>query len=129
MRRTLYNAAKATQSIAPAAHIATATGTSVDLGEARTAEIIVNCGTVTDGTHTLSVQESDDNTTFTAVAAADLLGSLPALTTSNGDQVHEVGYIGHKRYLRAVATVSGATTGAVYGVAIQVGFADQPVAR
>jgi hypothetical protein len=101
----------------------------VDLGEARTAEVIVNAGTVTDGTHAIEVQESDDNTTFTAVAASDLLGSLPDLTASNDAQVHEVGYIGHKRYLRVVSTVSGATTGGVYGVVVQVGFADQPVSR
>ena len=68
-------------SLAPAARTATASGTGVDLRgyESAVASFIV--GTVTDGTHTPSVEESDDDSTYTAVAAADLLGSLAALAS------------------------------------------------
>jgi hypothetical protein len=72
-------------------------------------------GTITDGTHTPKLQESDDNATFTDVAAGDLEGTFAVLAT--GVNQH-VGYKGRKRYLRAVITVAGATTGGIYGAAI-----------
>jgi hypothetical protein len=125
--RTLYNLSLARQTIAPADHTATVTGSTVDRmtdeGGFRNALLIVNAGTVTDGTHTFTLQESDDDSTWSAVADEHLQGSEPALTSANDAQVHEVGYVGHKRYLRAVATVTGSpATGGLYGAVIQLGF-------
>ena len=113
-------------SLAPAARIATANGSGVDLASFASATVAFSVGTITDGTHTPKVQESDDNSTFTDVAAADLIGTLAALA-SNVNQ--RVGYRGTKRYIRAVTTIAGATTGGVYaGVVIRGDARKQPVA-
>ncbi len=113
-------------SLTPAARTATANGTGVDLTGFASAEIAFVVGTITDGTHTPSVQESDDNSTYTNVAAADLIGTLAALATGVNQRV---GYRGIKRYVRAVSTVAGATTGGVYAAVVVRGDArKQPVA-
>lgn len=97
-------------SLAPAARTATASGTGVDLRGYESAVVTFVPGTVTDGVHTPSVEESDDDSAFSAVAANDLLGSLAALASN---VIQRVGYRGGKRYIRANITVTGATTGAV----------------
>jgi hypothetical protein len=113
-------------SLAPAARTATANGTGIDLANVASAMIVFIVGTITDGTHTPKVQESDDGSTFTDVAAADLIGSL-AVLASNTNQ--RVGYRGNKRYVRAVSTVAGATTGGVYAAVVVRGDSrKQPVA-
>jgi hypothetical protein len=110
-----------TQSINPGAKTnATVNGTAVDLFDYDAALIVAVVGTRTDGTHLLSAEESDDNSTFTAVAAGDLKGTFPADVTSNTPIV--VAYLGKKRYIRAKAVTSGATTGAVFGVNIITGL-------
>lgn len=101
--------------LAPSAKTATANGTGVDLSGVEGAVLYVQAGTITDGTHTISLQESDDNTTFTNVATPDLIGTLVVLTSNS---VQRIGYKGIKRYVRAVTTVSGATTGGVYAATI-----------
>jgi hypothetical protein len=103
-------------SLNPGAKIATVTGTGVDLQGKYAAEVVFLVGTVTDGTHTPSIEESDDNSTFTAVVAAEISGSVAVLASNT---VRVLGYLGSKRYIRPKSTVAGATTGAVYGAAIQ----------
>jgi len=105
----------AATSLAPAARTATANGTGVDLQNYQRCAVVFNVGAITDGTHTPKLQESDDNSTFTDVAAADQSGTLAALTANTNQ---EVGYLGSKRYIRAVSTVSGATTGGVYAALV-----------
>lgn len=113
-------------SLTPAARTASANGSGVDLQGFHGALAVVICGTRTDGTHTPSLEESDDNSTFTAVAAADMEGTFAAIATGVNQRV---GYKGRARYIRLVTTVSGATTGAVYGMGVVRGFAHrEPVA-
>jgi hypothetical protein len=106
------------QSLAPAARTATANGTGVDLRGYEAAMCVFHPGTITDGTHTPSLEESDDDATYTAVAAADMDGTWAALASNT---IQRVGYKGAKRYIRAVITVSGATTGGVYGASVARG--------
>lgn len=113
--RDLKNNVDVSQSIAPAAHTASVNGTGVDLQGYNSVMVVFHPGAITDGAHTPSVEESDDDVTYTAVAAADLLGSLVDLASN---AIQRVGYKGTKRYLRAVSTVAGATTGGVYGAEI-----------
>lgn len=104
------------QSLAPAARNSTGTGSSVDLQGAESALVVVNCGAITDGTHTPKVQESDaSGSGFTDVAAADLIGALAACTAN---AIQAVEYKGSKRYIRVVLTVAGATTGAVASASV-----------
>jgi hypothetical protein len=91
----------------------------VDLRGFEGAMIVVNYGTWTDGTHTPSLLESDDNTTYTAIAATDLQGSFTALTSATGNNTtHRVGYIGMKRFIRPTMTVATATTGALSAISV-----------
>lgn len=119
MRDLYHNLTNAT-TLAPAARTASANGTGVDLAGYEAALVVFEVGTITDGTHTPKIQESSDNSTFTDVAAGDLLGTLAALASNTNQQV---GYIGAKQYIRAVSTVAGATTGGVYSAVVVKGHA------
>jgi len=107
-------------SLIPKATTTTTTGTAVDLQNYESAEILVDAGVITDGTHVISLTEcATSGGTYTAVAAADLIGTPPTLTsTAGGSSVQKFGYKGSKRYLKVVSTVSGATTGGVYGACV-----------
>jgi hypothetical protein len=110
------------QSLAPVARTASANGTSIDRAQSgadfQDALVIVSTGAITDGTHTVAVQESDDNSTFTAVADADLQGTEPAIGQDDDNAVFVIGYVGSARYLRVAVTVAGASTGGVYGATV-----------
>lgn len=107
------------QSLAPAARTASANGTGVDLANYDSALAVIDVGAWTDGTHTFEVQESDDDVTYTAVAAADLDGAEPVVDgATKDDQIYLVGYRGTKRYVRVAVTAAGTTTGAVYGAEV-----------
>lgn len=91
-------------------------GSAVDMRGAgnffRTAMLLVLAGAVTDGTHTVVLEESDTGSSgWAAVAAADLQGSLTAVGTGQANTVQRQSYVGSKRYLRASVTTAGATTG------------------
>jgi hypothetical protein len=108
-------AAAQVASLAPQARTATANGASCDMAGFRSALVVVDVGTITDGAHTPKLQESDDNSTWSDVAAGDLEGTFANLATAT-NQI--VGYKGRKRFIRAVMTVAGAATGGVYGVVL-----------
>lgn len=135
MRQSLYNLARAKATLAIALRTnGTVNGTSVDLNEnkdaSRSAMLIVQSGTITDGSHAVTLQESDDNSSWSTVAAADLQGSAPTVSSTDDDALFELGYKGSKRYLRAVVTTSGATTGGTLGAVILRGFPRrQPIAH
>lgn len=117
--RDLRSNVDSVNSIPPAARTATINGTGVDLRGFEGAMVVVNYGAWTDGTHTPSLLESDDNTTYTAIAAADLQGSFTALTSAGGNNTtHRVGYSGTKRFIRPTLTIATATTGAVSAISI-----------
>jgi hypothetical protein len=116
----LYNRIGIVPDVAPAAHTSTVTSTGIDRTayengiDSTVCELTV--GAWTDGTHTPKIQDSPDNTTWTDVAATYLQGSFTAISGSGQQNaVQKVGYLGLQRYVRAVVTVSGATTGAIYG--------------
>lgn len=93
----------------------TTNGTGVDLANANANMFVFLPGAITDGTHTPKLQESDSSGSgYTDVAAADQVGTLAALSANT---VQQVSYIGSKRYVRAVVTVTGSpATGGFYGV-------------
>lgn len=105
---------------APAAQTATVTGADIDLHGYDSATVCVHPGTRTDGTHTPKIQEADDNGSGAAgsyadVAAGDQVGTFAAIASNT---IQKVAYKGNKKWLRVVVTVSGATTGAVYGATV-----------
>lgn len=111
----LYNNLSVATTLAPAARTASENGAAVDLQGYEGAMIAAIVGTITDGTHTLTVQESDDGSTWSDVAAENLQGSFTNLAS---DTNQKVGYHGTKRYIRVNVTVSGAANGGAYSVAV-----------
>ena len=95
-------------SLAPAARTASANGSSADLKDCNAALVIVHFGAWTDGTHTPSLEESADDSTWTAVAAGDLDGSFTAKNSDSSTAKQQiVGYKGTARYIRVVMTIAG----------------------
>lgn len=125
--RDLKNNIDVLTSLDPKAYTSSTNGASADLRGFESAVVAFVVGTVTDGTHTPKVQEAPDDGsgspgTFTDVAAADLQGTFANLAD---DTNQRVGYIGGQRHLRAVLTVSGASTGAEVAAVVIRGNADQ----
>lgn len=88
-------------------------------GGMQDAVVIVSTGVVTDGSHAVTVEDSADGSTgWAAVAAANLQGTPPTVVAANDDTVLEFGVRSSRRYLRAVITTSGATTGGIMGATI-----------
>jgi len=98
-------------SLVPAVQAATLKGGYVDLQGFSAAELLVSTGAIAgDGLYVMSIEESDttDDEDFEPVAAEDLHGELPdALEASSA---YAVGYIGKRRYVRAVITKTSGTS-------------------
>lgn len=113
--------------VAPAVLTATNTATGIDLLGFNAAAVIINTGAIAgSGNFTPKLQESDDNTTFTDVAAADLIGTFPAVLAASS--VYKVGYRGNKRYVRSVITLNSGTSIAASVVVVKGHASLRPVA-
>ncbi|MEV8043562.1 hypothetical protein AB0P02_06875 [Streptomyces griseoluteus] len=127
MRQSLYTVARAKLTLPVALRTnGTVNGTTVDLHEnkdaARSAMLVVHTGTITDGSHAITLQESDNGSAWSTVGSTDLQGTAPTIAATDDDAVFELGYVGAKRYLRAVVVTSGATTGGTLGATILRAF-------
>lgn len=110
--RDLNKEVSVVTSVAPAAALtATTTGASADLAGYRSAMAIIVAGVATDGTIVPSLEESDDNSSWSAVAAGDLSGTFASVTAAADETVQEVGYLGTKRYIRVLLTETVASAG------------------
>jgi hypothetical protein len=121
MNRDLNNSISSAVTIAPAANrTADTNGSGVDLAGYRSAVAIVQFGTVTDGTWTPKLEESDSSGSgYSDVAASDLSGSFTATTSSNDETTQEVAYLGSKRYIRvSVIETVASSTGALFNAVI-----------
>ena len=91
----MKNSVDAVKSIDPATHNSNQTGTGVDIRGFDSAMAVIYSGALTDGTHTPKLQESDDDSAYTDVAAADVEGTLANISA---DAVQRVGYKGAKDF-------------------------------
>ena len=111
--------------LAPAVRTASANSASVDTQNYDAVALLVSVGATGDtlnGTNRveLQVQESDDNSAFTAVADADLLKAVAGQAAgtfgvvNNGttaiNKVYATGYRGNKRYVRVALANFGTTS-------------------
>ena len=112
-------------SLAAAVRTAAANGTGVDLQGYESATVLVDVGaegdTLSSSVHfEVSLEESDDNSTFTDVAQASIIDGTIASGgiflkldgTTGGDRdttggIFRVGYVGNKRYIRVVLAKTG----------------------
>lgn len=100
-------------------------GPSGDIGAPYEAlELVLVLGAYTDGNHSWVMNDSPDNSTWTAVAQANMLGAgigangqcFAAVNASGGqNKVQRVAYVGMQRYVQVVSTETGAT-GLLYGI-------------
>jgi len=124
--RDLENRVSVAISLNPAARTASANGSTVDLQGYDSAVIVFTFGTWTDGTHTPSVQHSTDGSSWTTCDTNSLNGSFTAVSSGGGSgTVQKIGYTGGYRYVRAVLTVAGATTGALSSANVLRGHPSQ----
>jgi len=88
-------------------------GAGVDLAGFDGALVVIEAGAIGGSgspSLTFEVQESDDNSSFTAVSSDDLDGTEPVITAANDDQIHLIGYKGTKRYIRVSITAKTGTS-------------------
>ncbi|WP_267294111.1 hypothetical protein [Mycobacterium hackensackense] len=135
--RTLYNQVLPRLALASGALAANATanGATIDLGvfknNFRTALFVVTAGTVTDGTHTVRLQHSDNGTDWTDVPADRVQGGPVVFDNTKSDSVAQLGYIvQQQRYVRLKVTSATVTTGGVFSaLALLAAGSTTPPAR
>lgn len=128
MNKSTKDIVRPQQVLAPVSLSATTATASVDAQKGESLSFFVAVGAFAfDGTNKLSltVQHSDDNSTFTDVDAIDLYkpdsGAIAKVLDEAGDQntVHQVHYRGLKRYVRLNIVEAGAVTVTVAVIALQ----------
>ena len=112
----LVNAVVSAQLLKPQS-IATSTTTNGTGADFQTAAVrfqefaVIQAGTITDGSYAVKIQESTDNSTWT-----DISGATASLTTTNNSTSTLIAFYRTKRYLRAVVTSTGVTSGGLFAV-------------
>lgn len=107
----LFDNVKALLSLVPATRTADANGTGVDTKGFNNAMIVIEAGDIdlanADETYAFTVQESDDNSSW----SANISGLTASVTADNQVKVIEVTNLNtqRKRYLRVVLDVGGTT--------------------
>lgn len=134
MRDSLYDDTVARSALAIATRTANSAvnGLAVDKNyqnnRFRAVMFVIQTGTVTDGTTTFTMQDSDDASSWSGVNSLYVQGTLPVVGSAHDDTTYEIGYTGDRRYVRLVATQAGATSGATIGaVAIMSSARKTPV--
>lgn len=107
------------ESIRPQVATGAVNGQTVDTRGSDSVLIAVSIGAVTGGTGDASVtlEESDDDMSWTDVADADILGTEPVAIAA--DTAYQFGYSGDARYVRAVFALGTETNVAVAAIAIR----------
>jgi hypothetical protein len=123
-----HNTFKKVVALTPRAAIATDTttvGTAIDLQGYESCEFVILSGVLTDGTYTPLIEESDDNSSYSAVADADLLSTeaAEAFAATDDAEAHSIGYVGHKRYVRLSIVSAGTTSGGFLAAMAYLGHA------
>ena len=84
-------------------------GAVIDRQGSEGLEIIFQVGAYTDGSVTPLIEESDNNSDYTAVAGANLTNAEASAALSAAG-VSSIGYVGFKRYVRATAVTAAGST-------------------
>lgn len=126
MLRDLMNNVHLKPVLAPKAAVTDNTaqvGTSVDCQgyESVTYAIITGTLSDSDATFTVLLEESSDDSSYSAVADADLIGTeaLASFTFADDGECFKIGYKGSKRYTRLTITPAN-NTGNLFVAAIAV---------
>ena len=90
----------------------TVNGVAVDMKGYHSLMFFVDSDAWTDGTHTLTLEDSPDNSTWTAVSGGP---SIVIDGAADDDQAYKAEYQGNKRYVRPVLVTASSTIGAIIG--------------
>lgn len=126
MAGTVYDSTLVRPTVSPATRAnGTVNGSAIDRslnGGAEEALVVIQTGTITDGSHAVAIEDSDTGTSgWVAVPAGQLQGSAPTVVAANDDTIFEVGVGASRRFLRVSIVTTGATTGGVIGAVIVLG--------
>lgn len=126
--RDLYNNVGLTLAVSPAVLTATNTSAAIDLAGFEAATVVITTGAIAGaGNFTPKLTHSDTSGgTYTDVAAADLLGSFPAVLAA--DTAYKVGYKGAKQFVKTVLTLNSGTSIAASAVIVKSHARSKPVA-
>lgn len=106
----------------------TTNGNVIDTVDFESMEYVVKSGTITDGTYTLVLEESDE-VTFggeeTAVPADQILGAAVDFVAADDNAIRRLGVIGKKRYQRLSIVAAGVTTGGTLSADAMLGYPRQ----
>lgn len=113
--------------IANARANAQTTASAITCGGDRTGyqglEFLVNLGALGAAITIAGVlEDSPDNSTWTAVAADFRLGALPALATADAAKSYKLGYVGKQKYVRLVLTPAGTVANGLTVAVNLIGF-------
>jgi len=124
---TTYEVVTARLTVPPAVRAnGTVNGSAVSLlaTGSDAAMVLLLTGTITDGSHAVTIEESDTGTGgWSAIPVGRLTAAAPTIAAANDDTQFEVGFITAKAFVRVVIVTSGATTGGVIAAAILIGDA------
>jgi hypothetical protein len=124
--RDIHNKLSVADSVLALNRTADVNGTGVNLQGFEAAEVLFvfgGSGDTLSGTVKVEgkLEESDDDSTYTAVAAADILGTLPVVDdAAEDDKTYAVGYRGTKKFIRAVFDFTGTHTNGIETAAVVV---------
>jgi hypothetical protein len=134
--RTIYSNTLVQKALASATvQTGTTNGIAIDTGvygnNFRDVLFVVHSGALTDGSYAVTVEESDaSGSGYAAVDSGRVVGSLPTFASSDDNIWNSFGVRPTKRYVRAVVTATGATTGGVLAATAVLGSGGNgPVAR
>lgn len=125
MNRDLTNNVEVAESIRPQVASDAVNGETVDLRESDSVAFSVSVGAITGagGDATITLEESDNDSDWTDVADADIIGTEPTLAA---DTAYQFGYIGDARYVRAVFALGTETDVAVCVTAVKGDLSASP---
>lgn len=133
MKRSVFSECRGSLGLAQAtiATNTTTSGTACDLNGTgtderfRSAMLMLRTTGVTDGSYLLSLEDSPDNSSWTAVASPDVQGTVAAITTAGANSTFCLGYVGAQRYVRCKIVSSATTSGGVFSAMWVVGSASK----
>jgi hypothetical protein len=122
--RDLYHNVLTTQHLNPVVSTSTKTSTTIDLQGYNSANVTFAVGqsgdTLSGSVYwTLKLQHSDDDSVYVDLAATDVYSATTIVVDapSKDRTAYSFGYVGAKRYLKAIATPTGThTNGTPLGV-------------
>ena len=114
--RDLYSNITAIPALPSASRSAAATGTVIDLKDARRIVFVVNTG-ASSGDFGLAIEESDTGTSgWTLASEHQTQSDAPAVLAA--ESVYRLGYLGWKRYVRLALSKAGGTSVQIGAVAV-----------